>query len=185
MRTEYVSAVFGVSEVVLAVRKRASRTSAKSKDSGSLPLVWIATAIGIAAAMWSKFHVELGHFTLGPVARAVVLALLITGMVVRWWAITVLGRFFTVDVAIHDDHQLVTRGPYAFVRHPSYTGALLACFAIGLSLESWPALGALMVPIVVAISFRIHVEERALAAALGEPWRLYVKRTARLLPLVW
>src|SRR5690606_11209625 len=49
-------------------------------------------------------------------------ALMLAGMALRWWSIRVLARHFTVDVAIRDDHELVRRGPYRLLRHPSYTG---------------------------------------------------------------
>ncbi|HEY4257482.1 MAG TPA: isoprenylcysteine carboxylmethyltransferase family protein [Candidatus Udaeobacter sp.] len=52
--------------------------------------------------------------------------LFVTGLLLRWWAIITLGRFFTVDVTIEKDHELVERGPFRMLRHPSYTGVLLA-----------------------------------------------------------
>ena len=52
--------------------------------------------------------------------------LFVAGLILRWWAIIILGRFFTVDVTIEKDHELVERGPFRIVRHPSYTGVLLA-----------------------------------------------------------
>ena len=52
--------------------------------------------------------------------------LFVAGLLLRWWAIIVLGRFFTVDVSIAEGHELIESGPYRFIRHPSYTGALLA-----------------------------------------------------------
>ena len=44
------------------------------------------------------------------------------GVALRWYSVIYLGRFFTANVAILKDHQLVDTGPYRFVRHPSYTG---------------------------------------------------------------
>ena len=86
----------------------------------------------------------------------------------RWWAIVVLGRFFTVDVTIEKDHELVEAGPYRLVRHPSYTGVLLAFVGWGLSLHNWLALVCLLVPIAIAFVHRMNVEENALRGALGQ-----------------
>ena len=58
-------------------------------------------------------------------------ALFVIGLLLRWWAIITLGRFFTVDVTIEPDHELVERGPFRLVRHPSYTGVLLALRGFG------------------------------------------------------
>jgi protein-S-isoprenylcysteine O-methyltransferase len=185
LRTEYLALAFGLSEIALGIRKRAGRVHAESRDAGTLRLVWFAIAIAIVGSMLTRDRVALGRFELGPALHVAALALLAAGIGLRWWAIFVLGRFFTVDVAIHADHHVVASGPYALLRHPSYTGALLAFVAIGLTYGSWPALAVLIVPILAALIVRIRVEERALDSALGDAWRSYAAKTARLVPLVW
>src|SRR5262245_52177059 len=94
-------------------------------------------------------------------------------------------RFFTVDVAIHEGNELVTRGPCRCLRHPSYTGALLTTFGLGLTFGNWLALAAFVVPLAAALLARIHVEERALAEQFGDTWRAHAARTWRLVPFVW
>jgi protein-S-isoprenylcysteine O-methyltransferase len=72
-------------------------------------------------------------------------ALFAAGLALRWYAIVYLGRFFTVNVAISKDHRLIDTGPYRFIRHPSYTGAIMAfvgVFASGFCLHNWASLGA-------------------------------------------
>src|ERR1700681_3385191 len=106
--------------------------------------------------------------------RAVAVAgvvLFAAGLILRWWAIVTLGRFFTVDVTIEKDHELVERGPFRFVRHPSYTGVLLAFVGVALTLRNWGAILIILVPIFVAFVRRMNVEEEALSRALGERYR--------------
>lgn len=112
------------------------------------------------------------------------LVLFAGGIALRWWSIAVLGKFFTVDVAISDQHRVVDTGPYRFVRHPSYTGALVALLGLGLCLGNWLSMLCLMTPITAAFLWRIRVEERALVAALGENYLNYARRTKRLIPFV-
>ncbi|HMG05340.1 MAG TPA: isoprenylcysteine carboxylmethyltransferase family protein, partial [Chthoniobacterales bacterium] len=104
---------------------------------------------------------------------------------VRWYSIVHLGRFFTVDVAIAADHQLIDTGPYRYVRHPSYTGALLAFIGFAMALRNWASVLIISLPIAFAFLYRINVEERALIQALGERYRAYIKRTKRLIPFVY
>jgi hypothetical protein len=99
-------------------------------------------------------------------------ALFVGGMVLRWYSIIHLGRFFTVNVAIAADHQLVETGPYRFVRHPSYTGALLAFIGFAIVLRNWASVLVISLPIAFAFLYRINVEERALVQALGERYSL-------------
>jgi protein-S-isoprenylcysteine O-methyltransferase Ste14 len=103
----------------------------------------------------------------------------------RWVSIIHLGRFFTVNVAIAADHQLVETGPYRFIRHPSYSGALLAFVGWGMVLRNWASLLIALLPIAVAFLYRINVEERALLEALGDCYRAYMARTKRLIPFLY
>ena len=137
-------------------------------------------------AAFSVAHtLEFGRYESGPWLSGAAFALFALGITLRWWAIFVLGRFFTVDVAIHEGHELVQRGPYRVLRHPSYTGALLTFFGLGLLFESWPALLAATLPVVAMMLRRIQVEERALAEHFGAAWTAHCARTWRLVPGVW
>ena len=93
--------------------------------------------------------------------------------------------FFTVDVTIERDHELVERGPFGIVRHPSYTGVLLAFVGLGLSLGNWAALLVILIPIGAAFVHRMNVEEDALSRALGPRYAEYIKRTKRLVPFIY
>jgi protein-S-isoprenylcysteine O-methyltransferase len=123
-----------------------------------------------------------------PHARSFALAgvvLFVAGLLLRWWAIVTLGRFFTVDVTIEKDHELVERGPFRMVRHPSYTGVLLAFTGVALSLGNWPALLVILLPISAAFIHRMNVEENALSSALGPQYIDYMRRTKRLMPFIY
>jgi protein-S-isoprenylcysteine O-methyltransferase len=150
-----------------------------------LALVWCVIAVAIGASIWVARTVEFGRYRHGPVLLAVALALFAIGVALRASAIVVLGRFFTVDVAIHADHELVRRGPYRVLRHPSYTGALLVFFGLALLFDSWPALAVATLPVLGVLLWRIRVEERALSAHFGKAWLSYAARTQRLVPFVW
>src|SRR5208283_2072229 len=112
-------------------------------------------------------------------------AVMIAGIGFRTVAIYTLGRFFTVNVAVAKDHLVVQSGLYRFVRHPSYTGALLTFLGYGLGFGSWLSLLALIVPVSLAFGYRIRVEERALTQALGPSYSTYASQTKRLIPFVF
>jgi protein-S-isoprenylcysteine O-methyltransferase len=99
--------------------------------------------------------------------------------------IVVLGRFFTGNVAIAPDHRLIEEGPYRFVRHPSYTGSLLAFLGLGICYCNWASLAALMFPTLAVFLRRMQVEEAALVAAFGDRYRDYIRRTKRLIPAIY
>jgi len=150
-----------------------------------------------SAALWDvAFAVEasgmlLGFFGVGRMAGAVApvgwvgLTFLVAGVAVRWRAVYTLGKFFTGTVLIRSDHRLVRAGLYRHVRHPAYTGALLAHLGLGLSFSNWCTLALSVVPYSVAAAYRIRVEERALREAFGEEYADYARRTRRLIPGVY
>jgi len=110
---------------------------------------------------------------------------MLAGIALRWYSVWVLGKYFTFDVAIHSGQTLIEAGPYRYIRHPSYSGALLTLFGFGLALGNWAGLAAALVCLGSAYAYRVPVEEAALAAALGEPYRQYVSRTWRLVPFLF
>jgi protein-S-isoprenylcysteine O-methyltransferase len=174
--------VFPLSELALVIWKRAKPGMADRQDRGSLRLLWTAIGVGLAlatAAQWASFaRLPVPRAVLQPVA----LVVLFTGLAVRWVSILTLGRFFTVDVAIQPGHRIVRTGLYRRVRHPSYTGLLVAFLGLGLAFANWLSLLSLLVPISLAVTNRVAREEEALHAALGEEYATYCRQTKRLVP---
>ena len=88
-------------------------------------------------------------------------------------------------MTIKDDHVLVRSGLYGHVRHPAYTGALLAHLGLGLSFSNWFSLALSSIPYFIAAAYRIHVEEQVLREAFGDEYAAYARQTKRLIPGVY
>jgi protein-S-isoprenylcysteine O-methyltransferase Ste14 len=173
---------FPVSEILLAVFKRARADVAMAADRGSMRVIWIVICVGVVAASLVQ-GVRIGRLGVSTtVLYPIALALLLTGLLIRWMAIITLGRLFTVDVAIHTGHAVVDTGLYRYVRHPSYAGLLLAFLGVGVVFGNWLSILVLVVPITFAVLNRIRQEEAALRAALGDAYTGYCRRTKRLVP---
>jgi protein-S-isoprenylcysteine O-methyltransferase len=178
--------IYGISEFGLGLRRRAASGDSRLADKGSLWLLWTIIGLSVFLAFNMYFAVPTAGF--GDAATAACyagIAVYVMGLSLRWYSIIYLGRFFTVNVAIAADHQLIDKGPYRYVRHPSYTGALLAFLGLGLALTNWASLAILLIPIFLAFAHRMRVEEAALLQGLGAPYRLYMDRTKRLIPGVY
>jgi protein-S-isoprenylcysteine O-methyltransferase Ste14 len=113
------------------------------------------------------------------------LATMMLGILFRWHAMRTLGRLFTGKVMIRDGHHLIRVGPYAHLRHPAYTGSLIAHIGLGLALANWWALAASTLPYLVAVIYRIRVEEKVLAAAFGAEYDEHARATRRLVPWIY
>ena len=177
-----VVALFPISEILLAVFKRARAGAAQIEDRGSVRLLWAAIAVGVGAAIACKWVSSTRLVLPAWLYYALALGLILGGLSIRWISILTLGRFFTVNVAIHADHAVVETGVYRHVRHPSYAGLLLAFVGVGVSYANWASLLALLAPITFAVVNRIRTEEQALLQALGPAYAEYSARTKRLVP---
>lgn len=108
-------------------------------------------------------------------------ALLAGGLGFCVWARRVIGRNWSGTVTVKEGHELVRTGPYALVRHPIYTGLLLA-FA-GTALVVAEARGVVAVLMVLLALWRkLRLEERWMGETFGEAYAAYRRETAALIP---
>ena len=121
----------------------------------------------------------------GVAAFAAGMVVLLAGLVLRGWSFKALGQYFTHTVMVSSDQPVIATGPYRVLRHPSYAAILLACIGIGLAAANWADLAGLLLLNLTALLWRIHIEERALLATLGDRYRAYAAQHKRLVPLVW
>jgi protein-S-isoprenylcysteine O-methyltransferase Ste14 len=100
------------------------------------------------------------------------------------WVLSALGRNVTETVLTKERHELVTRGPYRWVRHPLYTTGLALFLALGLMAGSWLVLLATGIAFALLRGLVIPREEQVLLAKFGQRYQTYMQRTGRLLPRV-
>ena len=107
------------------------------------------------------------------------------GLALRWWAIRTLGAQFTRELQVRADHELVARGPYRTLRHPSYTGAILMFVGVGIGLGNALSLALCLVLPAIGYLERIPREEALLRSELGDRYAVYASRTRRLVPGIY
>ena len=169
-------------ELVLAVRTRGA--GGETRDRSFVPLTLTALAglwLGLAVARTGDLVLP-GPGWWPPAAG---LGLFAAGLGLRAWAVHELGRFFRFTVVVQPDHRVIDTGPYRRIRHPSYTGLLMAELGLGLALGTWLSIPGCLLPPLIGFGFRLRHEEKVLARELGEPYRAYMRRTRRLIPGVW
>lgn len=112
-------------------------------------------------------------------------ATIVVGSLLRRHCHRMLGKSFTGDVQARSDQQVVTRGAYRYVRHPSYTAGIILNTGVGLALGSPVSAAVLAVGSFVAYVIRMRAEERTLLATIGEPYREFLRTRKRLVPFVY
>lgn len=113
------------------------------------------------------------------------IVLLLGGVAFRWYAIHVLGKYFSVRLGVQPGQTIMKDGPYRWIRHPSYTGSLVTMLGFGLAFTNWLCLVSVPLIVFIGYNYRANIEERMLVAALGDPYREYMRDTKRFIPFIY
>jgi len=129
-------------------------------------------------------HNKIAVFNESAIIRCIGIVLAFFGFILMNWSIIILGKQFSVDVTIQDNHKLVTKGPYKYVRHPRYTGIILFFGSIPFIFLAWGTI-LLVLALIIVLLWRIKDEEKLMHQEFNEEWEKYKKRTFSLLPFVY
>jgi protein-S-isoprenylcysteine O-methyltransferase Ste14 len=140
---------------------------------------------GACALLWRPLPLALSRPA--RIAALILGALLyFPGLALVLWGRLTLGRMYNVSSSfgaqLYADQQLVTRGPFAYVRHPMYLGILVASFGGLLLFRTWTLVFTTIN--FLALIVRARREEQALAAEFGERWQAYRQRVPGWLPRI-
>jgi len=179
-----VWALWFVSEIMISRLTKSGGHDKKGRDKGSFWVIWIAAAIGITSGVFCAGNSDV------PIARTLLIpyiGLLVTiaGMVIRLRAVWTLGRMFTAQVTIRENHKIKSDGLYKILRHPSYSASVLSFIGLGISMNNWISLIVITAFVTFAMLYRIKIEEKVLIEQFGEEYKEYMKGTYRLIPFIY
>ena len=170
--------------IIRKARKAAAHPD--SPDAGSVRLIVLGGSIGALIAIPLAWVPALRvSAALGPAVFLVGVATMVAGGLLRRHCWRLLGASFTGDVRAQPDQAIVATGAYALLRHPSYTAGILMNTGFGLALGRWASTVLLALAGFVVYGYRIAVEERALLAVVGEPYRELMRTRRRLIPFIY
>lgn len=167
------------------LRKKPPSPPDQKRDRGSL--------IGVAmqgmsyAIVWGVHRAAFTPFVAGNGLAAVAAGVLaIVAAVSSVWlvnsALKTLGKEWSITARLVEDHKLATSGPYAYVRHPIYTGMLGMLIATGLAITHWIALLVALLVFFIGTIIRVRSEDRLLREAFGEQFENYAHRVPAIVP---
>ncbi len=158
----------------------------ESKEAGQKRVLDRLLIWGGYILMFAQFRNPAWNRIYMPLAWAVRLGragagLAIAGLALTLWSRIALGRYWSGIVALKQDHKLVRSGPYAVVRHPLYSGLLLASFGTALAFGLWRAVAGAAL-LWIAFLSRARREDALLAGQFGDEFNEFRAHTGRLLP---
>jgi protein-S-isoprenylcysteine O-methyltransferase Ste14 len=149
----------------------------------SIALLQIIPPILLVTAPFLDHH-RLYVFEENNSIRSVGLIMSVLGFLFMNWSILVLGKQFSVDVTIQENHQLIISGPYKYIRHPRYLGIIIFFGGIPFIFLTWMATLIVLLLIIVLL-WRIRDEERLMQEKFKTAWEDYKKRTHALIPFIY
>lgn len=147
-------------------------------DSGTREIYAIGQALTILSAIW--FSPTFISLSVNHIAGIILYAI---GISIRIWAIKTMGIFYSHTVRTIENHKIIDKGPYRFIRHPAYSGMILAHCGILLFFFNIITLIILIIIFIPAIIFRIIIEEKTLSNIVG--YKEFARKRKRLIPGIW
>jgi protein-S-isoprenylcysteine O-methyltransferase Ste14 len=181
-----VDAAWIVAGIVWMVGALGTKRTARAQSSGSRLIDISLAALAFALLFNDRFAIGLLARRFVPYSLVIAyagLALTLTGIGFAIWARVFLGRNWSAIVTIKQDHQMVRNGPYALVRHPIYSGFLLALLGSALVLGEVRGLVAVGLAF-LAWWFKSRLEEKFMEQQFGEEYAVYKRRVKALIPFV-
>lgn len=124
---------------------------------------------------WAAFPLPDGVRGIGAFLSLAVLPLIL-------WVQVSLGSNFSTRIHIRDEHTLITRGPYQWVRHPMYTVFMMQALGLLLLTANWFVGGVYIMALMMIIIIRTPFEENMMIEKFGEQYRSYMNQTGKFLP---
>jgi protein-S-isoprenylcysteine O-methyltransferase Ste14 len=171
---------------IFIFRKKWARDKTRRSDQASIVGIFVQTLSLFAVWMMRRQH-ETSILPLGFWFQFLSTITVIVLVVVSLWmmasALRVLGKQWSLQARVLENHQLVREGPYRFVRHPIYTGMLGMILAAGLAWSHWIGLLIALVLFTIGTAIRIRSEEKLLREQFGAAFDDYKRSVPAVLPI--
>jgi protein-S-isoprenylcysteine O-methyltransferase Ste14 len=179
-----VWSIWLISEILLNSLLRSGSNDKKNQDKGSIKIIWItitlANTLGVLCSIFINFPISKLE-----IIPNIGLILIMAGMIFRFIAVWSLGKLFTADITIRENHTIKKDGLYKILRHPSYSGSILSFIGFGISLNNWISLIIISILVTMAMLHRIKIEEGMLKEQFKLEYEEYIKATYRLIPWIY
>lgn len=168
------------------ISAQSAKKTVRRKGNWTSGLVIALVAVGVEALARLPGLAPLLHRRLFPrsfAVDAIAIALCVAGIALAIVARAYLGNNWSGQPALKEGHELVTSGPYHYVRHPIYTGVLLAL--LGSLIPASAVYIVVWIAALVIFLVRIRIEEALMTQQFPDQYPYYKKWTKRLIPFMW
>lgn len=177
--------LFGFLLIEVLMRKKgdASDLTTDKADKGSTRLIGIMYAGAIILLILvSIINIGFFHNVVVGITGVILMAF---GILFRIWSMHILGRFYSRTLRVINDQQVITSGPYRFIRHPGYLSSIIFWIGSSLAFENVILIIVFFILFITVYIYRITAEEKMLISQLGEEYIHYQEKTWCLIPFLF
>lgn len=180
---------FVVMAAVWISQARKTKRTAEHRGGWWMRITAIVTVVAViliqqaVGKFWTVAELPLWPRTFGVKLLADAVAL--TGMLVMLWARSALGDNWSANITLKQEHKLITSGPYAYVRHPIYSGLLLMILGLVIYYANWAGVLLFLIFFFGAYFGKGRKEEKVLTEKFPEEYPAYRKRVKALIPFLF
>jgi len=173
--------------ILWAITARTAKDTVHSKSERqshvTVGLVWFAWLLLLSHGFrWAALAQKFTPMTTGTIA--VGLTLTVVGLVFATWARFCIGKNWSRMIEVKENHQLIRKGPYAIVRHPIYSGFMLATLGTAIAFAEWSGLLAFAL-LTTSWAYKARLEEAVMIEQFGTEYERYRREVKGLVPFVW
>jgi protein-S-isoprenylcysteine O-methyltransferase Ste14 len=179
-----IAYLYGFFEYYLSFRQRKKIKIVSKGDKGSLWLLYISITIGYLLS-FSIATTKIGRIYHWNILFALGILIIIVGLMIRIISIRILKQYFTYSVTKAENHEIIEKGFYKYIRHPGYLGQLLIFAGISISLSNWLSVIIMFLSTFIGYMNRIRVEEKFMIEQMGVKYSDYQMRTKKLIPNIY
>ena len=176
-----------ISEIILnkmTILKKSDDT--KISDNNSLAVIWIAVFLSVIISVFFAEFLKIGNISKYELLFTILsLLLIIIGSLIRYKAISILKKAYSVNVSVSKDQKIIKKWLYKKIRHPGYLGMLISFTGLGLSFRNIYAFFAVIIINIISLLNRICLEEKVMKEHFGNEYENYCKDTYRLIYKVY
>jgi protein-S-isoprenylcysteine O-methyltransferase Ste14 len=178
------SVLYGLFEFFSGFLQSRKSKIIRSGDKKSIFVLMICISVGYTFAFWvaSTKTGRIYHWNELFISGAI---LVVAGLVIRISSILTLRKQFTYTITQVEQHELIEKGLYRFIRHPGYLGQLLIFLGITVALSNWLSVLLMIIPVISGYIYRIHIEEQFMIKQFGDTYLSYREKTKRLIPRIY
>jgi protein-S-isoprenylcysteine O-methyltransferase Ste14 len=175
--------LFLFTEIFLRKKGQARSLKADRSDNGTTRMIFLAYILSIVFLLVLTF-LDIGFFE-NAIVGWIGLLLMAAGLILRFFSMRELGKYYSRTLRTTDDQKLITTGPYRRIRHPGYLSSICIWVGAGLAFQNVVMIPVFFLLFASIYIYRITSEEKMLIAVFGQDYIKYQSESWRLLPYIY